>query len=165
MHTDMYSIHTCMYTCMYIWLYSVFGDQCSDMELVTFLHPQVTELNDDSTQFISDSLQVKLFSLCNLTCDCSCILNLFTNQFMVQILASKILSWRFDGKLVENMALLGILNISPFDVDCTFTLLNDESMTTFLLDPVSLQLKPGEKKVSTLINQLLPGNLSSYWCL
>jgi len=48
------------------------------------------------------------------------------------------------------MEIFGILNMSPFDVDCTFSILKDEVMAIFSIDPVTLQLKPGEKKVSFL---------------
>ena len=49
-----------------------------------------------------------------------------------------------EGKYPENMETFNITNTSPLDADISFCFLNDSRGDTFLLEPPTALLKPGE---------------------
>ena len=49
-----------------------------------------------------------------------------------------------DGKYPENMEIFNIHNTSPLEADISFCFLNDSKGDTFLLEPPTACLKPGE---------------------
>ena len=52
-----------------------------------------------------------------------------------------------EGKYPENMEKLTILNTSPLDADISFCFQVDSKAETFLLEPPTMQLKPGQQEV------------------
>ena len=52
-----------------------------------------------------------------------------------------------EGKYPENMEKLTVLNTSPLEADISFCFLHDSKAETFLLDPPTMLLKPGQKEV------------------
>ena len=55
-----------------------------------------------------------------------------------------------DGRYPENMETITILNNSPMEAHITFSYLSDPNATTFLLEPHSMVLKPGESQPLTM---------------
>ncbi|XP_057292027.1 hydrocephalus-inducing protein-like [Hydractinia symbiolongicarpus] len=55
-----------------------------------------------------------------------------------------------EGRYPENMERICISNTSPMDAEITFAYLNDANATTFLLEPSTAFLKPGENQVLTI---------------
>ncbi|KAK6174452.1 hypothetical protein SNE40_017727 [Patella caerulea] len=55
-----------------------------------------------------------------------------------------------EGKYPENMATLTILNTSPLEADISFCYLNDSKGETYLLEPPTMVLKPGESSPLTV---------------
>ncbi|ESO91099.1 hypothetical protein LOTGIDRAFT_122343, partial [Lottia gigantea] len=55
-----------------------------------------------------------------------------------------------EGKYPENMSTMTVLNTSPLEADVSFCYLNDSKGDTFLLEPPSMVLKPGESAPLTI---------------
>ena len=51
-----------------------------------------------------------------------------------------------EGRYPENMERINIINTSPFDSEVSFCYQHDANATTFLLDPPTMKLKPGESQ-------------------
>ena len=72
---------------------------------------------------------------------------------------SSVLPFRYrEGRYPENMEVFSIANVSMMAVDVSFCFQYDHNATTFLLEPASTSLEPGESKVSTVLP--LPGTRS-----
>ena len=52
-----------------------------------------------------------------------------------------------EGRYPENMEILCMSNTSPMKAEIMFSYLNDGNATTFLLEPTSMSLLPGENQV------------------
>ena len=52
-----------------------------------------------------------------------------------------------EGRYPENMEKLTILNTSPLEADISFCFLNDSRAETYLLDPPTMLLAPGDQQV------------------
>lgn len=55
-----------------------------------------------------------------------------------------------EGKYPENMETFSILNTSPLEADISFCFLNDSKGETYLLEPPTMLLKPGESDKLTI---------------
>ena len=52
-----------------------------------------------------------------------------------------------EGKYAENMEKIVICNTSPLEADVSFCFQQDSTAATFIIDPPSMKLKPGESQV------------------
>ena len=52
-----------------------------------------------------------------------------------------------EGRFPEHMETLTVKNTSPLDADISFCYLHDSKGETFLLDPPTMMLKPGDQQV------------------
>lgn len=52
-----------------------------------------------------------------------------------------------EGKYPENMEKIVVCNTSPLETDVSFCFQQDSTAATFILDPPSMKLKPGESQV------------------
>lgn len=66
-----------------------------------------------------------------------------------------------EAKYPENMEKIVICNTSPLEADVSFCFQQDSTAATFIIDPPSMKLKPGESQVGWHINHFL-NELS--WC-
>ena len=55
-----------------------------------------------------------------------------------------------EGKYPENMETFTILNTSPLEADLSFCFLHDSKAETYLLEPPTMLLKPGESEKLTV---------------
>ena len=64
-----------------------------------------------------------------------------------------------EGKYPENMEKIVVCNTSPLEADVSFCFQQDSTAATFILDPPSMKLKPGESQVRKNINQFSEWNV------
>lgn len=59
-----------------------------------------------------------------------------------------------EGRFPEHMETMTVKNTSPLDADISFCYLHDSKGETFLLDPPTMMLKPGDQSVSAQTRNL-----------